>query len=365
MSSQKIAADEESDPERAAEENYDFDEQPPIDIVSYNELRSCADLNRLHVSGQLEIQPDFQREVVWTTPGQTRFIDSLIKLLPIPSMCFSFDQKARKFKVIDGLQRMSSITRFLGEAPWTLSRLKDIDRRISGKQNKEFDSDPVLSSLKERVENLTIPVNIIRCDYSQESHMNFLFAIFHRLNSGGAKLNNQEIRNCIYSGTFNDMLKQLDADDLAWQSIKERIAGSTARFKSTELILRFFAFEGNLDKYSGSFPKFLNNYMQARRTLGEEEETTMADKFVRTTAFIHQRILPVLQDRGGFAFWEALMVGVGRNIDSLVNRDDDVISTALHRFRGIPELAPEALRAALSGTEKVKARISGAVAAFS
>src|SRR5690606_37165992 len=102
------------------------DPVPPADIVAYNELRSCADLLRLHSSGKLEIQPDFQREVVWKQDDQSRFIDSLVKQLPIPSMCFSLDYKTQKWKVIDGLQRMSSIIRFLSDEPWELNDLQDI-----------------------------------------------------------------------------------------------------------------------------------------------------------------------------------------------------------------------------------------------
>ncbi|WP_247547436.1 DUF262 domain-containing protein [Ralstonia pseudosolanacearum] len=50
---------------------------PPPDIVAYNELRSCADLVRMHASGKLELQPDFQRDIVWKQDDQSRFIDSL------------------------------------------------------------------------------------------------------------------------------------------------------------------------------------------------------------------------------------------------------------------------------------------------
>jgi hypothetical protein len=64
---------------------------PPSDIVACNELRSCADLFRMYDQKILQINPDFQRDVVWKGPDQTRFIDSLIKALPIPSMCFAMD----------------------------------------------------------------------------------------------------------------------------------------------------------------------------------------------------------------------------------------------------------------------------------
>lgn len=63
----------------------DHAELPPSDIVAYNELRSCADLFRMHQQKILEIQPEFQRDIVWKGPDQTRFIDSLIKQLPIPA----------------------------------------------------------------------------------------------------------------------------------------------------------------------------------------------------------------------------------------------------------------------------------------
>ena len=99
---------------------------PPPDIVAYNELRSCADLVRMHSSGKLELQPDFQRDVVWKQDDQSRFIDSLVKQLPIPSMCFSLDYKTQRWKVIDGLQRMSSIVKFLSKIEWRLSNLNDI-----------------------------------------------------------------------------------------------------------------------------------------------------------------------------------------------------------------------------------------------
>ena len=101
----------------------DYAEIPPPDIVAYNELRSCADLYRMHEQGILQVQPDFQRDVVWKSADQTRFVDSLIKQLPIPSMCFALDHKAQRWIVIDGLQRISTIVRFLDGGDWRLIKI--------------------------------------------------------------------------------------------------------------------------------------------------------------------------------------------------------------------------------------------------
>ncbi|MDD0803585.1 MULTISPECIES: DUF262 domain-containing protein [Acinetobacter] len=189
----------------------DDDETPPIDIIAFNELRSCADLHRMYKSNQLTIDPDFQRNLVWSAASKSKFIDSLAKQLPIPSMCISLDYKSDKRLVIDGLQRISTIVSFLNEETWVLSNIKDIDVRLRGKTPNQIKNEyPEIFS---KIENISIPITVLRCNYTKKSHMQYLFTIFHRLNSGGNKLNNQEIRNCIYSGKFNNLLKEIASDE--------------------------------------------------------------------------------------------------------------------------------------------------------
>lgn len=77
-----MPSEEDYDEDLAAKEEElssadEVSESPPNDIVAFNELRSCSDLKRLHDIGQLEIQPDYQRDIVWQPPAQTRFVDSL------------------------------------------------------------------------------------------------------------------------------------------------------------------------------------------------------------------------------------------------------------------------------------------------
>lgn len=172
----------------------DSPEVPPPDIVAYNELRSCADLHRMKTQGILEIQPEFQREIVWKDADQTRFIDSLIKALPIPSMCFSLDYKTQKWQVIDGLQRMATIIRFLSGEKWTLSRLEDIEPHLSGQPISKFvDQNSELHSYYTRVENLTLPITVLRCDYSKKSHA--YYAIYNISSSQYWRYETEQPRN--------------------------------------------------------------------------------------------------------------------------------------------------------------------------
>jgi hypothetical protein len=72
-------------------------------------------------------------------------------------------------------------------------------------------------------------------------------------------LNEQELRNCVYRGPFNDLLAELEKDSY-WRKSKggDQPEG---RFKEREVILRFFAFANRLPQYSGNLKRFLNEYM--------------------------------------------------------------------------------------------------------
>ena len=338
---------------------------PPSDIVSYNELRSCADLFRLYESEKLEIQPDFQREIVWKATDQTRFIDSLVKQLPIPSMCFSLDYKTQKWKVIDGLQRMNSIISFLGESVWRLKDLEDIHPELRGKRNIDLangsDSERRLFTT---VQDVSIPITVLRCDYSQPAHMNYLFTIFHRLNSGGVRLNNQEIRNCIYSGRFNSLLKDFDREDKSWAKIKKRIWGSWKRFRSVELLLRALAFSEQLSDYDGNLARFLNRYMHENIDIDENCAQVLRKRFSEMSEIADTALSNLEGSKVSLTFIEAALVGVLRHLPELKDKP------AAHLQRQFDEMLSrleeaEVARYAIASERNVKQRMDIAIEAFS
>lgn len=340
------------------------DQQPPSDIIAYNELRSCADLYRMYDKDILDITPDFQRNSVWSPPAQTRFIDSLIKQLPIPSMCFSLDFKTQKWQVIDGLQRMTAIIRFLEDKTWRLSDLDDIDKKLAGKKVSHFkDETSIDHILYQRLENLTLPVTVLRCDHSKKSHMEYLFTIFHRLNTGGTKLNNQEIRNCIFSGNFNTLLKDLN-ENPHWRSINRLKDKDDSRFKNVEMILRHFAFNDNLSTYKGILSKFLNEYMRINRDPSESFLNSKRINFTKTVELIDTKILDE-GERIGVSILEALLAGISQNIDELEKLSEEDLKVRFRRLREHPSLATEYLNDGVAKKEKVKARISASIQIFS
>jgi 5-methylcytosine-specific restriction endonuclease McrA len=72
-------------------------------------------------------------------------------------------------------------------------------------------------------------------------------------------LNEQELRNCVYRGAFNDLLAELEKE-IYWRKAKGGSAPE-GRFKEREMILRFFAFANRLPNYTGNLKRFLNEYI--------------------------------------------------------------------------------------------------------
>lgn len=337
----------------------DYDETPPNDIVAFNELRSCADLLRMYKAKQLDIKPEFQRDVVWSNTAQTRFIDSLVKQLPIPSMCISLDYNTGDRLMIDGLQRIWSVICFLSDESFKLSRLDDIDTRISGKTSKAIKDK--YSDIFSRVENLTIPITVLRCDYSKKSHMEYLFTIFHRLNTGGNKLSNQEIRNCIYQGSLNDALKKI-ANNENFRKCFSLESDKSYRYQYEEFILRVIAMDARYENYNGKLAKYLNNYMEENKNLPDEKIDELVVKFERVVNLVFNKILSRKHfPRISRTTVEALFVSIMRNINTLENRSSTDLKRIFKLIREHKEFSLANLKEGLSHTEKVKNRLSTAI----
>ena len=348
--------------ERQLSETDESGETPPTDIVAFNELRSCADLYRLYEADQLDISPEYQRDLVWSSSDQTRFIDSLTKQLPIPSMCISLDYKTERRQVVDGLQRMSSIIRFLTDRRWRLSNLSDIDKRIANKTVDYISREH--KEIYARVENTTVPVTVLRCDLSKRSHQEYLFTIFHRLNTGGLKLTNQEIRNCIYTGPFNRLLKSLASSDLFVNafSIDPR---RKYRQSNEELILRVLSFSENVETYRGPLSRHLNGYMARYRNADQDVLQTFEEQFLTSLSLLYERILEGAPlPRLSKTTTEALLVGIIHNLNVSQQLSNAQLQDTYAALLADELFSLEALRVGLAARDRVIGRLARATEIF-
>lgn len=275
------------------------------------------------------------------------------------------DHKAQRWLVIDGLQRISTIVRFLEGGDWTLSNLEDIEPAIAGKSAAAI--KPKTSTLHQyytRVENLSVPVTVLRCDFNKKSHMKYLFTIFHRLNTGGVKLNNQEIRNCIYGGSFNELLRACDKYP-AWRSLNKMEEGTLYRFTKQELILRFFAFQERSEAYEGHLAGFLNNYMHDHQNDDAAAIDGKKSLFERTVSCAFSKIFASSEPPNlSLTVMEALLVGIGKNIGALENESSETLQARFKELQTHPEFSETALKEGLSKRPRVISRLQIAADIF-
>lgn len=359
-----------STPEEDSYYSDDSNEVPPKDVFSFSEVRSCAELARLAEENTLNVKPKYQREFVWSDAEQTKFVDSLMKRMPIPSLCFSVDSQTGKMEAIDGLQRVSTIVRFLSEDSWKLSSIEDIEPKISGK--KVFEIKEKNPEMYRHFQNVTIPVTFLRCDLNNKFHSEYIFTIFRRLNAGGQRLKNQEIRNAIFQGSFNSLLKEL-AELPDWKRFYSNNTGikkeeTNSRYKSEETILRFFAFLDNVSNYNGRLSSFLNEYMRDKRNLDSEQLQVKKRVFLQTINLLKNIdfVDTKKRKRKSNVLVESVMHGVAKNIEHLQQHNAKVekVIDGLRIIFSSKEFSSEQLSESLYKQQKVKQRLNVAKAAF-
>lgn len=208
-------------------------------------------------SDRIKLKIEYQRKYVWDSGKASRLIESLLLNIPIP-VCYFAEDEDGAYEVIDGLQRLTTISRYLDNkfALTGLSVLKE----LNGKRFDQLEPREM-----RRLENRTIRCIVI----TEDSNPDIKFDVFERLNTGAAMLTAQELRNSVYRGPFNDSLKEL-----AKEQGFTALMGGTAntRMDHEELILRFFSLVQGIETYKPPLRQFLNSYMRENRKAVPSED---------------------------------------------------------------------------------------------
>lgn len=281
----------------------DDDEPVELDIKDrrvYSEKsdRTIFELSHQNKRGRLKLDPEFQRYYIWDDNTASRLIESVFLEIPIPVIYLAEDEASR-YSVIDGQQRLRSLIRFL-DNDLELRGLQ-VCKELNGKKYQNLASE-----LQNKFENYTIRVIEIR----KHSHSAVKFEIFERLNRGSFKLNDQELRNCIYRGKYNGLLKELaeDKDFMFLLGLKE----PHNRMFDRELVLRFLSFHNSTYlKYAAPMKRFFNIDMEQHKELADKQESDLRDVFKKAiqltkTVFganAFKRFMPGT-DKDQNGFWE-------------------------------------------------------------
>ncbi len=276
--------EEENNIENLTEEiNDDYVNDDLYNINSWGADYSFRELISMYDDGDLE-KPELQRKYVWGKPEASRFIDSVLLGLPIPSI-FLAKTHDNKMLIIDGYQRLMTIYDYM-RGIWSgdnkIFRLSNIPEKINIRwKNKAFTE---LSDTEQRKIKTTTIHAIIFEQKSPIDGDTSLFQIFERINTSGRTLMPQEIRNCVYQGKFNSLLFELNIN-LQWR----HLFGSELedpRMRDLEFILRYFSlntdFIRNYPKSNISLKKYLNEFMGSKINNTDDAISNFRNDFLVT-----------------------------------------------------------------------------------
>lgn len=232
------------------------------DIASYPSDFTLAGIAQMWKDKDIVI-PDYQREFVWSIRQASLLIDSFLCGLPVPPVFFYIDEDNKNL-VIDGQQRILSVVFFFeGYFGKESTHGKRQVFRLSGLGDQNpyhnFRFTDLDEGLQRKLKQAVLrAVNIRQLNPVGESTS--AYHIFERLNTGGTPLRPQEIRNCVFRGNFNRLLRKTN-EDPNWRKILGK------RFldkhqKDVELLLRVFSLVNAGNEYEKPMKEFLNRAMK-------------------------------------------------------------------------------------------------------
>lgn len=270
-------------------ENDEFEDEgfdTPLNRKLYTDKsdRALADLVRMIKENDLILQPDFQRGYIWNKKQASKFIESLLLGIPVPTIFLS-ENGDSTLEVIDGQQRLTSLSLFWN-GRLSLSGLTTL-AEYNGKKYDDLDSD-----VKRMLSNSrTMSVIILK----KESSRDVKFDVFQRINEGATKLSPQELRNVIYRGDLVNKVKEL-SDQLTFKNQFGEV--TVARRTHQEIILRMLSINELVtyqnesfslnEKYNGRINSaiiaFLDNY---------RNDTTNIEKFAEHFTTTYKKIYDI------------------------------------------------------------------------
>ena len=269
------------------------------------------------------IIPEFQRRFVWTIRQSSRLIESFLLGLPVPAVFLYVEPARGRLLVVDGQQRINSVVYFFQGLFGLETKGRRVVFKLEGLNPGSPYAGKTYEALRDSNEeawrrlNDSVLRSIIIKQLKPNDHTS-VFHIFERLNTGGTHLVGQEIRNCVYLGTFNARLKKLNVLS-DWRQVLAR-PREDKRLRDVELILRFLALLDDSKRYRKPMKDFLNQFMSLHQNDNEAALQRYEDLFKRTTTAIltHLGDRPFHRKAGiNVAIFDAVYTAFARHLDGI------------------------------------------------
>lgn len=248
----------------------------------------------------LNLRPEYQRRLRWNTVQKSKLIESLLLNIPVPPVFF-YESNAARYEVMDGQQRLNAIREFMA-GDFALSGLSVL-RPLNGIRYSHCPP-----RIKRALDRASLSAIVLLLESEQErvagrlSLTDIRRFIFDRLNTGGTKLNPQEIRNALNPGVFNKVIIDLTRNELFTKvfDIPPYVEAdpndyyeSPARqgnllyssMGDCQLVLRYFALKDPTN-ISGSMRAMLDRAMRVEIT--EQQAKILTAEYTERFSFLYE-----------------------------------------------------------------------------
>jgi hypothetical protein len=194
-----------------------------VEGFTYNELEGKG---LFGLAGKLVIQPEYQRHYIYGDGKKdVAVIDSLLKGYPLGLIYFNVDHGNHQLGVLDGQQRITSIGRFVtGKFAIKVGGKEQVFSSLSPDHQKKILESELL---------------VYHCEGPEAEIKEW----FETINIAGVPLNNQELRNAIYSGPFVTAAKAeySNSNNANMQKWRSYVNGDPKRQEILEEALKWVA----------------------------------------------------------------------------------------------------------------------------
>ena len=331
----------------------DYSGDYPLDrVLIRNESRTVYDVLRRIGRGQFIMNPDFQRDFVWSIGQQSKLIESVLMRIPLPVLYLAEDSDGNMI-VVDGLQRLSTFKQFVdGNLALRLPEQPDLN-------GKRFDDLAV--RLQNRIEDCNLILYVIEADVPERARLD----IFERVNSG-VPLTRQQMRNSLYNGPGTRFLREETETEIFQQTTGGSLRKDTMRDR--EFVNRFCAFQlFPLDQYRGDMDDFLARAIIQMNKMDDSERDDLGFRFRRSLRNNYH-----VFDRHAFrkkqrwqdgrsvinaSLWDVMTTGLSAIDPGVVDSRADALQEAFYQLMEDDEFM-YAITYATNSTRRVEERFS-------
>lgn len=187
---------------------------------------SIQEAYRIYRAGNLIVNRQYQRKLVWTVQEKIMLVDSILKQYPIPLILLARSNEGdHKLEVIDGMQRLNAVFGFIENEFLFEGNAFDVLQFARAKQASDdkffsvFENTIPRLSTKDCADFLDYQLAITQFDADTPEHV---VSVFGRINSGGRQLSDQERRQAGVINPFANLVRSL-ACELRGDASKETL----------------------------------------------------------------------------------------------------------------------------------------------